>query len=303
MKKILFTLFILILFVFCRTEVKTNDSFNIPENTVQMNFKVQSFIPQLPNELKETSGLIFYDNLFWTFNDSGGKNKIFGINISGKIVKEITLKNAKNIDWEDIAQDKKYIYVGDFGNNRGIRNNQKIYRIKKSKIDKKYSQSVETGVTDFSFSNQSKFIFSIYKTQFDCEAMIVFHDNLFVFTKDWKTQNTTVYKIPQKTGKNEAKPMEYFNVNGLVTAADINPAGDKLALIGYKNFKPFLWIFSGISENGFFKGIKIYSTLDDINYSQTEGVCFAGNDSLFISCERTKSFQQQIFLIDLKTAE
>ncbi len=303
MKKILFTLFIVILFVFCRTEVKTNDSFNIPENTVRKNFSVQKFIPHLPHELKETSGLIFYDNLFWTFNDSGGKNKIFGVNASGKIVKEIKLKNAKNIDWEDITQDKKYIYIGDFGNNRGIRNNQKIYRIKKSKIDKKFSQSLEAGVIDFSFADQNEFIFSMHNTRFDCEAMVEFHDNLFVFTKDWKTQNTTVYKIPQKTEKNKAQPLEHFNINGLVTAADINPAGDKLVLLGYKNLKPFLWIFSGISDNSFFEGDKIYSELDDVNYSQTEGVCFAGNDSLFISCEKTSSFLQQIFLIDLKAAE
>jgi hypothetical protein len=28
---------------------------------------------QLPSELKETSALTFYNNAFWTINDSGGK--------------------------------------------------------------------------------------------------------------------------------------------------------------------------------------------------------------------------------------
>ena len=38
----------------------------------------QYFIPELPGKLKEISGLLIYDDLFWGFNDSGGKDKIYG---------------------------------------------------------------------------------------------------------------------------------------------------------------------------------------------------------------------------------
>jgi hypothetical protein len=45
----------------------------------------------------------------------------------------------------------------------------------------------------------------------------------------------------------------------------------------------------------------MYLELDGIFGAQTEGICFKGNDTLFISCEKTKTFNPQVFLIDLNT--
>ena len=66
----------------------------------------------------------YYDrDLFWGFNDSGGKNILYAFDRSGKIKMEIEIVNAGNDDWESITQDAKHIYIGDFGNNNGNRNN------------------------------------------------------------------------------------------------------------------------------------------------------------------------------------
>ena len=38
------------------------------------------------------------------------------------------MSNIKNTDWEEISQDKDFIYIGDIGNNSGNRDDLKIYR-------------------------------------------------------------------------------------------------------------------------------------------------------------------------------
>ena len=52
-----------------------------------------------------------------------------------------------------------------------------------------------------------------------------------------------------------------------------------------------------------FDGKKTFIDLSAIPYAQTEGICFLGNDSILISCERTLVTKEQVFLIDLKTLE
>ena len=298
--KILFTLSILLTFISCSNQ---NDTEHLSENTRFLQINPDSYIQNLPGKLAENSGLIFYNDLFWTFNDSGGENKIYGFNPNGIIEIEIKIEGAKNEDWEDIAQDENHIYIGDFGNNNGVRSNQKIYKINKNDIAETEEQTVSADEINFNFANQKNFDFQQLNTPFDCEAMVEMNGNLYIFTKDWTDRTTTVYQIPKENGDYEIKLIEKFNVTGLITGADINPEKTQLALIGYKSFKPIVWLFSDISANSFFEGEKIYIEMDSIFNAQTEGVCFKGNDSIIISCEQTNSFTQQVFLIDLKTLE
>ena len=48
-----------------------------------------------------------------------------------KQVRTIKIDNAKNDDWEELAEDDEFIYIGDFGNNNGKRKNLCIYIIRK----------------------------------------------------------------------------------------------------------------------------------------------------------------------------
>lgn len=262
---------------------------------------LESFIPELPKKLNENSGIIIYDDLIWTFNDSGGENKIYAVDFSGKIKKEIEIENAKNIDWEDIAQDKKNIYIGDFGNNRGARENLKIYKIKKKDIGKKKEQKVDAKEIKFEYADRVMNPSKKRYNAFDCEALIELNDHLYIFTKDRTDYTTTVYKIPKKKGKYKVKPIEKFDVKGLITGADISPDKKRLALVGYNNYQPILWLCSGFSSNSFFDGENRFFELSSIFEAQTEGVCFLGNDSVLISCEQTEAFKQQVFSIDLNS--
>ena len=90
-----------------------NNDLSFPIRTQYYNPPIH--IRKLPAALSETSGLIYYNGLFWTHNDSGGEPKIYGIDtLKGKIIQTIHL-NASHKDWEDIAQDDDYIFIGDFG--------------------------------------------------------------------------------------------------------------------------------------------------------------------------------------------
>ena len=300
MKKILFAITLLILFFSCKTQNnKKNSQPGVPENTTVLKITPDFFVKELPATLNENSGIIFYNNLFWTFNDSGGKNTLYAFNKKGQIKKEIKIENAKNVDWEDIAQDKGHIYIGDFGNNNGVRKNLKIYIINKKDLTKKNYGKVNSSEIKFEYANQETFHYTALATKFDCEAMIEFNDSLYLFSKDWSDRTTTVYKMPKKKGKYKVQPLVSFKVNGLVTGADISPDKKKIALIAYKNYNPYAWLFTNFPDDNFFEGEKTFIQLEEIYDAQTEGICFIGNDSIAISCESTNAFAHQIFLIDL----
>ncbi|NOR75756.1 MAG: hypothetical protein GQ525_11425 [Draconibacterium sp.] len=299
MNKILIALLIIIS-ISCQIKKKnTNSSRNNQKDSISITVSPQQFIKTLPDKLAENSGIIYYDNLFWTFNDSGGENSIYAFNLQGEIIKEIEIKDAQNDDWEDIAHDKKYIYIGDFGNNRGTRKNQAIYRIKKKEIGKNSKQKIKSKKIKFNYEDQTDYSFKGRTTPFDCEALIEFDEALYIFTKDWANRYTTVYQIPKKNGEYKIKPIDKFNVTGLITGADVSPDKSKLALVGYKDYKPILWIFSDFTAENFWGKKKTYMELDSIFDAQTEGVCFLGNDSILISCESTSTYLPQVFLIDL----
>lgn len=302
MRKILSVLLVLICIISCSTE--HNRQSDAPEDQDKITIvKVnpQSFIAKIPMEVEESSGLILYNNLLWTFNDSGGENKLFGLNFSGEITREVTIENGTNVDWEDITQDEQNIYIGDFGNNNGVRNDLKIYKIKKSDLDTK--NIVIASKIDFSYVEQKDFTPRTLNTPFDCEAITDFKETLNIFTKNWVDQTTSVYQIPKIAGEYAVSFTDTFNVNGLITGADISPDEKTLAMVGYKDFKPIVWIFSDFTGQSFFNGKGTYMELDKIYSAQTEGICFKGNDSLLISCERTATYDQQIFLIDLKNLD
>lgn len=303
MKYILPTLSIFILLVSCNLKAKKKSpTLILPPETMSLQVIPEPFIQKLPSELNENSGLIFFDGLLWTFNDSGGKNLVYGFDLNGEIQKTVEIENAENVDWEEIAQDEKHVYIGDFGNNNGNRKDLKIYKIDKDDLTKK-GDKVEAEIIEIEYANQKDFAFGMQVTEFDCEAMAELDDHLYLFSKDWKNQYTTVYKVPKKKGKYNIEPLEKFNINGLVTGADFSPDKTRLAIVGYRDYTPFLWVFSGYENDQFFTGEKSFIQMDSIHNAQTEGICFLNNDILLISCEETNAFQQQVFLFNSITTK
>jgi hypothetical protein len=255
----------------------------------------------IPKEVEETSGLISYKGDIWTHNDSGGLPEIYRINPkSGRITQWVTIANGKNIDWEDIAQDESYIYIGDFGNNRGNRRDLIIYKIKKSEITDAKKVTVKADVITFSYLDQTIFETDNRGHNFDCESLISYGDSLIIFTKNWNDGRTRMYKLPKTTGDYVVNPIADFNTEGLVTGADYNDQTGDLVLIGYSERVPFIWLFIGF--NGYsFESPAIYRfNFPRMKGYQTEGITWLDNQRVVISSEGRKEFEQAAFVVDLK---
>ncbi len=203
-------------------------------------------VSMLSNSIKETSGLLYFNGSLITHNDSGNDATLFELDDeTGEILRSVELINAVNVDWEDIAQDENFIYIGDFGNNSGNRRDLAIYKIGKQEY---LSQNqVTASVMSFSYEDQLEFE-PVSNSDWDAEALFVLDDSLYILTKQWQSLGTTLYRLP-KNGENvTAEKVEEYNVNGLVTGAVYNKELNQLVVIGYSPFLlPFIEIIDQLS--------------------------------------------------------
>jgi len=250
-----------------------------------INYTPNVVIEELPDIIAENSGLVWYRDLFWTFNDSDGSPDLFAFDPqSGRIVQTIRIVNADNIDWEDIAQDEQYIYIGDVGNNDGSRTELIIYKVEKESIPDGKDGSVEARVIEYSYPEQWDYEPGYHNTNFDCEAFFCSENKIYLFTKNWLDRQTYLYTIPVTEGVYQAEVIDTFNADGLLTAADISPDKSMIALLGYKDYNPFLWLME-VNDNGVFEGNKIRLDMSSIYNYQTESVVFTSDDTIYFSSE------------------
>lgn len=242
----------------------------------------------LPEELKECSGMIILSNhLFVAHNDSGNKPWLYIFDKNKKIpLRIVKVKGVKNHDWEELAEDDQYIYIGDTGNNGGKRQNLMIYRVRKDSL-LAHSQ-VRADTISFSYADQTRFEDS-NRHNFDCEAMICKGDSLFLFTKNRGDFRTNVYGFPKIPGKYVAQPMGSFDCEGLVTGADFRGEDQfgNLVILGYsihgKAFYPFILHFPKVKGSAFFEG-EVHRT-DFRIVLQTESILFSDSDEVIITNE------------------
>ena len=205
----------------------------------------------LSDSIKETSGLNFFENRLFTFNDSGNSSDIFEIEKStGKILK--TFKTGlKNTDWEALANDGKYFYIGDFGNNAGTRKDLRIYKIPFENRNIFRKDSVK--IIPFFYPEQKDFTPKNLNNDFDAEAMIFLNGKIHIFTKEWASKSTSHYVVnPENSENQSAQKIETFKTNFVVT--DASYVDGKLYLVGYtKGTDVFLQIFQESEPGIFFK--------------------------------------------------
>ncbi|MET1259138.1 T9SS C-terminal target domain-containing protein [Flagellimonas sp. DF-77] len=229
---------------------------------------------ELPESLVESSGLLFYNGNLITHNDSGGEARLYELDTTSlAVVRTVSLSNQGNIDWEDLAQDDDYIYIGDFGNNNGSRRDLAILRI--AKTDYNASDTVAAERIEFAYGDQLDFSGS-ENSDFDAEALIVLGDDLIVLTKQWQQLGTVAYRIPKTPGTFVAERIGAFPINGLVTAATFDAASNTLYLLGYSQLLvPFFATFTDVTSNALFDG---QFTKTDLNIvpAQMEALALIG---------------------------
>jgi hypothetical protein len=238
----------------------------------------------LPKGLAENSGMIYWNNKIWIHNDGGNDPSLFEMDTTGKVTRRIKISNVLNTDWEDIAQDDKYIYIGDFGNNEtGIRKNLRIIRVPKKSLQD--TTVVKGELIQFSYADQTDFTSpGSGKTDFDCEAMIVVDGKIYLFTKQWTSAGTVLYELPTEPGTHVAQNKGRLQSNGLITAADYDPATKIVVLVGYgvPLLNRFIYLLYDYKEHDFFSGNKRKMTI--IGSKQSESV-FLMEKKVWISNE------------------
>lgn len=259
-------------------------------------------VKSLSDDIEETSGLIWFRGAWWTHNDSGGKPEVYRLNTSdGSIEQTITLEGVKNHDWEDIATDGTWLYIGDFGNNGGRRTNLAVYKIAWSKVPEQGDVSVRPDVIRFVWADQTNLHSEAYKHNFDCEAMFCAKGSLWLFSKDWADKNSRLYRLPVSEGIYKISPVYEFNSNLLVTGADYDTTSKTLVLIGYLDYIPAIWLMPDFDPEKPAEGGRLRIDMTSMAGAQTEGICFGPNGILWFSAEKTKVHPQMIYELNVNT--
>lgn len=257
---------------------------------------------EISDQISETSGLIVWDGLLWTFNDNSD-TRLYGLDtVSGEIADDYLLEGVENRDWEEIEQDEDFIYVGDIGNNFGNRKDLHILR-----IDKPSLRSGEPSIDTIWFTYSDQQYFNppdANQTEFDCEAFVVSSDSIYLFTKQWLSGYTTLYVLPKLPGTYVARKSFTFDTRGQVTGASYLEEEGVLVLCGYSGLiQPFLFLFYDYQDYDFFSGVKKRVNII-LPFHQLEGVTFSKGTEYYLSNELSSHTQvikipPKLHLIDL----
>lgn len=257
---------------------------------------------ELPAEVSETSGLFFHNGRLWTHNDSGGKPILYGLDTASfQIVQRLTLKNVKNRDWEDVCTDGEHVFVGDFGNNRGIRKNLRILVFPLSAIPDDGDATIEVDSILFRFADQTSFEKKKRLHDFDCEAIFATDAYLYLLSKGWRTGTTRLYRVPKEPGNYEAEVVNGFDSQGLITGADYDRESHTLVVVGYVKsiWKPFMYIIFDFDE----AGVKLSNRrieMPKLAGALTEGICFFAHGRCYISTETSPTMTTRVFVADFR---
>jgi hypothetical protein len=251
-----------------------------------------SRVLQLSDSINETSGLLWENDTFLTFNDSGGEAALYSFTDSIPLIRKSLIYNSHNADWEAMAGNDEYIYIADVGNNFGRRDTLQIYRIeKRSQLTDETEGGLEkhleiTAIISFSYDEDS---YTSEKGWYshDCEALLSFHDSLYLFAKDWVKKETRVYVLPAKAGHYNIRAKYSYPVQALITGADIDEVRREVVLVGYRNFMPVVIRYGFENDPGRIScggKARIYPRYAG---TQVEGVCFDKEGRIFISSEKS----------------
>jgi hypothetical protein len=220
----------------------------------------QKPIAQLPEELVESSALLYLNKEFYSINDSGNEPKIYVFNDKGEIQHTCFIENVSNVDWEALCFDEKYIYIADIGNNLNERKDLGIYRVERGEV--RTASSIRAEITRFNYQQQVAFPPERNALYYDAESLVKRNDSLFIFTKN-RTEPfdgiAKVYYVPSNfESQTETKAIYLYDLNLPATnwmeesITDAQVCGDHLFILTYAKVYDFKWIGSQFVAQGIY---------------------------------------------------
>lgn len=242
----------------------------------------EGLVALLPQELKESSGLIALDTLFLSINDSGNSPTIYVFDQKGVVLNKCIVANALNIDWEALTLgENKIVYVGDFGNYKNDRRDLIIYKV--NLADVLASSTVNAEKITFEYHDQTSFPPEKENFNFDAEGMVCHGDSLFVFIKNRSNPYTgivNIYVVPNSPGHHSAKFYSSISLpnntwfENSVTDVCINMGS--LYILTYR----YIYVFQSLNTP------VLLDTIEFTGVSQKEGISYR-NGALYITDEKT----------------
>ena len=254
----------------------------------------------LSEELKEISGIQYInDTLIVAHNDGGNSPFLYFINPnSGKTLKRVVVKGVKNTDWEDIALEGKFLYIGDFGNNENKRKNLSIIRV--SWKEALTNDSINSEKMTFEYSDQKAFPPEKKVLNFDTECMAFADGYLWLFTKN-RTDPfdgiSNVYRVKFQENTHSILKKEYsIKIGSKGWMFDSVTGGD--FAYGYFYLTTYNRVLKYLFSDGKFTLVKQYKYNE---YNQKEAITVIKDDQIYVANEFKKVLgKQKLYRISLK---
>lgn len=261
-----------------------------------------SLVTKLPKKLDENSGMVHLKNsTVWFIQDGGNSDKIYQMDFKGNLINELKVKNATNVDWEDLTTDPSgNMYIGDFGNNDGKRKDLVIYQVPNPETEK--GDKIKAVPIRFKYPGENLVSKGNKQLQFDAEAMFFRDDFLYIITKNRKISSSGdagIYRVPARKGTYTAELVGKFNFCALeetcrVTGATISPDGQMVVLLG----RGKLWVFTDFKGANFTLGQM--KTIDLKVTTQLEAICFLNDGILLLSDEKKGNTGRNLYRFHLR---
>jgi hypothetical protein len=263
--------------------------------------------------LAEVSGIARsgYSGVFWVHNDSGDEARIFAIDRTGTpIVPDflasqfvdkpwpgIAIRNAWNIDWEDITVDDGAIYIAETGNNGNARRDLGVYVV----MEPNPRATAEIRALSFipmKYPDQDAY--PGRRWEFDCEALFADDGKLYFLTKHRKPGEITGWAGGTSLYRLETRYTDRLNELTLVsrrddvilaTAAALSPRKDRLAVLSYLA----LAIFDRPKDgDDWLKGDPVVISIDRELIPIAEAVTWEDDSTLLIANEGRGLFEVRL---------
>ncbi len=262
----------------------------------------------LPQDLNEISGIEQITNdSYVSINDSGDGPYLYFITSTGEMMHKTFVSGARNIDWEDITYDGRYVYVADIGNNRNQRKDLAIYRIDMDTTIKMAYEVNDSGCRlkdtaealrySFQYPDQKEFPPQANHMNFDSEAITYANGKLLVLTKDRSKPYKglcNIYECDFLDDKLNVKLIQKIKLKGLswltgsVTGCDYS--NGMLYVLTYKR----IYVYERVKDQFHFILKKNLGRLQ-----QWEGVCLDSNNLIRVVAEKSRLGPQKMKTITI----
>ncbi len=225
--------------------------------------------------IAECSGFAYTGGAFWCHNDSGAEAVLYRSETPDfKEPQVFEVPGADSVDWEELTVFEGDILVCDTGDNRRLRENVTLYRVRYDAEKKTISR---TATYNIKYPDGAH----------DCEGVCVVDGKVHMFVKNRGEKVTAVFRCDELKDKATITPVAVGDItlekDEQITAADIS--GNDVLLLSYTRLYQY--------KKDKLSGAPVKSTL--IGARQCEAMCFKGPD-LFIANEQRDVYQINDFL-------